>query len=443
MFEYVANQNQAAVIKLIGVGGGGGNAVEHMMAANIQGVEYICANTDAQVLSKMGAKSTIQLGTEITKGLGAGTNPDIGRQAAQEDRDHIAQVISGADMVFLTAGMGGGTGTGAIPVIASIAKDLGVLTVAVVTKPFPFEGGKRRQVAEDGLIELRQHVDSLIVVPNEKLLTNLGPNVTVLQAFKAANDVLKNAVQGIAEIITNPGLINVDFADVRSVMSEMGQAMMGTGSGHGENRAAEAARMATESPLLDDVNLKGARGILCNITAGSDLSMHEFETVGDVIESISATDANVVLGTSINNDMEGEIRVTVVASGLEGERVRKPMRVVKSTRKPREADKFSKYDEPAVSRSTNKIAPARGASSSIGRDSGRDAARGNSGRDYGRDAKRGSYNDNSGNSGRDRFDEPRRRAPAKEAVTNFDSPETKDGEMTYLDLPTFLRRQAD
>ena len=233
MFQYDANQNQAAVIKVMGVGGGGGNAVDHMMNANIQGVEYVCANTDAQVLSKMGAKNTIQLGTEITKGLGAGTNPDIGRQAAQEDRDHIAQVISGADMLFLTAGMGGGTGTGAVPVIASIAKDLGVLTVAVVTKPFPFEGGKRRKVAEDGLAELRQQVDSVIVIPNEKLLTNLPTNVTMLQAFKAANDVLKNAVQGIAEIITNPGLINVDFADVRSVMSEMGQAMMGTGSAHG------------------------------------------------------------------------------------------------------------------------------------------------------------------------------------------------------------------
>jgi len=243
---------------------------------------------------KKGAKNTIQLGSEITKGLGAGTNPDIGRQAAQEDRDHIQQVISGADMLFLTAGMGGGTGTGAIPVIASIAKDLGVLTVAVVTKPFPFEGGKRKKVAEDGLVELRQHVDSVIVVPNEKLLTNLPENVSVLQAFKAANDVLKNSVQGIAEIITNPGLINVDFADVRSVMSEMGQAMMGTGSAHGENRAADAARLATESPLLDDINLKGARGILCNITAGSDLSMREFETVGDVISSISSAPVMVV-----------------------------------------------------------------------------------------------------------------------------------------------------
>ena len=437
MFEYVANQNQAAVIKLIGVGGGGGNAVEHMMNANIHGVEYICANTDAQVLSKMGAKSTIQLGTEITKGLGAGTNPDIGRQAAQEDRDHIAQVISGADMVFLTAGMGGGTGTGAIPVIASIAKDLGVLTVAVVTKPFPFEGGKRKQVAEDGLIELRQHVDSLIVVPNEKLLTNLGPNVTVLQAFKAANDVLKNAVQGIAEIITNPGLINVDFADVRSVMSEMGQAMMGTGSGHGADRAADAARMATESPLLDDVNLKGARGILCNITAGSDLSMQEFETVGDVLESISASDANVVMGTSINNDMEGEMRVTVVASGLEGDRARKPMRVVKSTGKPRENDKFSKYDEPAVSRSGKPVAPMRAtplAETESGRGRYQEARRRDSGRGTDRDTGRGTAR----TSGR-----APARAPAREVPANYDTSDSKDGEMTYLDLPTFLRRQAD
>ena len=421
MFQYDANQNQAAVIKVMGVGGGGGNAVDHMMNANIQGVEYICANTDAQVLSKMGAKNTIQLGTEITKGLGAGTNPDIGRQAAQEDRDHIAQVIGGADMLFLTAGMGGGTGTGAIPVIASIAKDLGVLTVAVVTKPFPFEGGKRRKVAEDGLVELRQQVDSVIVIPNEKLLTNLPTNVTMLQAFKAANDVLKNAVQGIAEIITNPGLINVDFADVRSVMSEMGQAMMGTGSAHGENRAADAARLATESPLLDDVNLKGARGILCNITAGSDLSMQEFETVGDVLENISATDANVVLGTSINNEMEGEIRVTVVASGLEGERVRKPMRVVRSTdnRKSAEAKTgYGQYEKPALERS--------GSNRKVSR-------------------MRKTETADSGPSVRER--EPRefesRRTNSRPDPVSYDTSASKDGEMSYLDLPTFLRRQAD
>jgi len=422
MFQYDANQNQAAVIKVMGIGGGGGNAVDHMMNANIQGVEYICANTDAQVLSKMGAKNTIQLGTEITKGLGAGTNPDIGRQAAQEDRDHIAQVISGADMLFLTAGMGGGTGTGAIPVIASIAKDLGVLTVAVVTKPFPFEGGKRRKVAEDGLVELRQQVDSVIVIPNEKLLTNLPTNVTMLQAFKAANDVLKNAVQGIAEIITNPGLINVDFADVRSVMSEMGQAMMGTGSAHGENRAADAARLATESPLLDDVNLKGARGILCNITAGSDLSMQEFETVGDVLESISSTDANVVMGTSINNEMEGEIRVTVVASGLEGERVRKPMRVVRSNENRKSAEAktgYGQYDKPAVERSTRKVAPMRPAEMTEGRSSHRQ--------------NRPVEN---------RRSESGKRLPRPDPVS-YDTADAKDGEMTYLDLPTFLRRQAD
>ncbi len=418
MFQYDINQNQSAVIKLIGVGGGGGNAVEHMMNANIHGVEYICANTDAQVLSKMGAKSTIQLGTEITKGLGAGTNPDIGRQAAQEDRDHIAQVINGADMLFLTAGMGGGTGTGAIPVIASIAKDLGILTVAVVTKPFPFEGGKRKQVAEDGLIELRQHVDSLIIVPNEKLLTNLGPNVTVIQAFKAANDVLKNAVQGIAEIITNPGLINVDFADVRAVMLEMGQAMMGTGSGHGENRAAEAAAMATQSPLLDDINLKGARGILCNITAGADLSMHEFQSVGDILEDIAASDANVVIGTSIDKEMEGEIRVTVVATGLENERARKPMKVVKSTDKKRDpADGYRHLEKPTVSRmgETGKVHPLRGedlvetrrkATASSADDSGRGARRANPPIEY---------------AGVERGEE----------------------EIDYLDLPTFLRRQAD
>lgn len=428
MFQYDTKDPQSAVIKVMGVGGGGGNAVDHMMNANIQGVEYICVNTDAQVLSKMGAKNTIQIGSEITNGLGAGTNPDVGRQAAQEDRDHIHQVISGADMLFLTAGMGGGTGTGAIPVIASIAKDLGVLTVAVVTKPFPFEGGKRKKVAEDGLVELRQHVDSLIVVPNEKLLTNLPNNVTMLQAFKAANDVLKNAVQGIAEIITNPGLINVDFADVKSVMSEMGQAMMGTGSAHGEERAADAARSATESPLLDDINLKGARGIICNITAGADLSIREYETVGDVLAGIASTDANVVIGTSINSEMEGEIRVTVVASGLEGERLRKPMRVVRSSdgRKALDATPatggtgradiaaqagFSQYEKPAVERAARKVAPMRTTPESSGRD-------------------------------RDRGDEkPRKSRVSRPDSVSYDS--SGDGEMTYLDLPTFLRKQAD
>ena len=426
MFQCDINQNQAAVIKLIGVGGGGGNAVEHMMNANIHGVEYICANTDAQVLSKMGAKSAIQLGTEITKGLGAGTNPEIGKQAAQEDRDHIAQVISGADMLFLTAGMGGGTGTGAIPVIASIAKDLGILTVAVVTKPFPFEGGKRHQVAEEGLIELRQNVDSLIVVPNEKLLTNLGPNVTVLQAFKAANDVLKNAVQGIAEIITNPGLINVDFADVRAVMAEMGQAMMGTGSAHGEDRAAEAARQATQSPLLDDINLKGARGILCNITAGSDLGMNEFQQVGDLLEDIAAQDANVVIGTSIDNEMEGEIRVTVVATGLENDRARKkPMKVVRSSGKAVEAhaesDSFSHLEKPTVSR-IGKSRKARQVSMDVERPASRRLQREQR-------SERG----------------PERARPSRDTgpALEYAGVERDSDEIDYLDLPTFLRRQAD
>ena len=426
MFQYDINQNQAAVIKLIGVGGGGGNAVEHMMNANIHGVEYICANTDAQVLSKMGAKSAIQLGTEITKGLGAGTNPEIGKQAAQEDRDHIAEVINGADMLFLTAGMGGGTGTGAIPVIASIAKDLGILTVAVVTKPFPFEGGKRHQVAEEGLIELRQNVDSLIVVPNEKLLTNLGPNVTVLQAFKAANDVLKNAVQGIAEIITNPGLINVDFADVRAVMAEMGQAMMGTGSAHGEDRAAEAARQATQSPLLDDINLKGARGILCNITAGSDLGMNEFQQVGDLLEDIAAQDANVVIGTSIDNEMEGEIRVTVVATGLENDRARKkPMKVVRSSGKAVEAraesDTFSHLEKPTVSR-IGKSRKARQVSM-----------------DTERQASRRPQREQRSERSAERARPSRDTGPALE----YAGVERDGDEIDYLDLPTFLRRQAD
>jgi len=441
MFQYDANQTQGAVIKVIGVGGGGGNAVEHMMNSNIHGVEYVCVNTDAQALVRLGAKSTIQIGSDITRGLGAGANPDIGRQAAQEDRDHLAQIIGGADMLFLTAGMGGGTGTGAIPVIASIAKDLGVLTVAVVTKPFPFEGGKRHEHAEDGLVELRQHVDSLIVVPNKKLLTNLPKNVTVLQAFKAANDVLKNAVQGIAEIITNPGLINVDFADVRSVMAEMGQAMMGTGSAHGDNRAADAARMATESPLLDDINLKGARGILCNITCGSDFSMNEFETVGDVIESISAADANVVIGTSIDNEMEGEIRVTVVASGLEDQQLKNPLRMVKSNDSDSGLDKFGKYDEPAVGRAsrvgraTRKVAVARGSEGSTAQLERRPER-----------SERAERNDRGADRGtreRGQRSEPRRRAPSRATVSNFETSETADGEMIYLDLPTFLRKQAD
>ena len=316
MFELVETINDAPVIKLIGVGGGGCNAVEHMVVSGIEGVEFICANTDSQALSKMSSKTVLHIGQSITKGLGAGANPEIGRQAAMEDRDRIQDLIEGTDMLFITAGMGGGTGTGSIPVVAQIARELGVLTVAVVTKPFPFEGAKRMQVAQQGIEELRTHVDSLITIPNEKLLSVLGKNIGLLDAFRAANDVLRGAVQGISELITSPGLINVDFADVRTVMSEMGLAMMGSGIGRGDQRAVEAAGMAISSPLLEDIDLAGARGILVNITAGTDMAIGEFEEVGNVVKQFAADDATVVVGTAIDEELEGELRVTVVATGL-------------------------------------------------------------------------------------------------------------------------------
>ncbi|MFQ3171238.1 MAG: cell division protein FtsZ, partial [Oleispira sp.] len=296
MFELADDPQQNAVIKVIGVGGGGGNAVQHMVVNNIEGVEFICANTDSQALRKVEARSVIQLGVAVTKGLGAGANPEVGRQAAMEDRDRIAEAISGADMIFITAGMGGGTGTGGAPVVAEVAKELGILTVAVVTKPFPFEGKKRSLIAEQGLAQLAESVDSLITIPNEKLLSVLGKNSSLLDAFSAANDVLLGAVQGIADLIMRPGMINVDFADVRTVMSEMGQAMMGTGSATGDNRAREAAEMAIGSPLLEDVDLQGARGILVNVTAGLDLTLGEFTEVGQVIEEFASEHATVVIG---------------------------------------------------------------------------------------------------------------------------------------------------
>jgi len=320
-FELIDTYTQNAVIKVIGVGGGGGNALEHMVANEIEGVDFVCANTDAQALRKSSATTQLQLGTDITKGLGAGANPDVGRQAALEDRERIMEVISGADMVFITAGMGGGTGTGAAPVVAQVAKEMGILTVAVVTKPFPFEGGKRLKIADAGLEELSQHVDSLITIPNEKLLAVLGKDMSLLNAFKAANDVLLGAVQGIAELITREGMINVDFADVRTVMSEMGMAMMGTGQASGENRAIEAAKHAVSSPLLEDVDLSGARGVLVNITAGLDMTIGEFEAVGNTIKEFASDDATVVVGTVIDPEMADEIRVTVVATGLGSEKV--------------------------------------------------------------------------------------------------------------------------
>jgi len=316
MFELVDTVSQQAVIKVIGVGGGGGNAVEHMLTSDLEGVDFINANTDAQMLSRSNAATVLQIGESLTKGLGAGTDPEVGRQAAVDDRDRITAAIDGADMLFITAGMGGGTGTGAAPVIAELAKEKNILTVAVVTRPFPFEGKKRQAIADNGINELQDHVDSLIIIPNEKVLAVMGHEATMVDAFNKANEVLFNAVQGISELITRPGLINVDFADVRTVMSEMGMAMMGSATVSGENRAVEAAQRAISSPLLEDVNLHGAKGLLVNITAGPDMSIGEFEAVGNAIHEYAAADANVVIGTAFDPDMGGNLRVTMVVTGL-------------------------------------------------------------------------------------------------------------------------------
>jgi cell division protein FtsZ len=360
MFELVDNIPQNAVIKVIGVGGGGGNAVHHMISNQVDGVDFVCANTDAQALSNLKSKTILQLGSAITKGLGAGANPEIGRQAALEDRDEIAEVLAGADMVFITAGMGGGTGTGAAPIVAEVAKEMGILTVAVVTRPFPFEGKKRSAIAEQGIQSLSENVDSLITIPNEKLLDVLGKESSLLEAFKAANDVLLGAVKGIADLIMNPGMINVDFADVKTVMSEMGMAMMGTGCATGEDRAREAAESAIRSPLLEDVNLQGARGILVNITAGENLSLGEFSEVGDTIEEFASDDATVVVGTVIDPSLDDEIRVTVVATGLGGH-MQKPTKVVDNTARTTETD-YRQLDKPAVLRNRASSASAeRGA----------------------------------------------------------------------------------
>ncbi len=358
MFELVDSVPQNAVIKVVGVGGGGGNAVNHMLNSQVEGVDFVVANTDAQALKNLNARTLLQLGTGITKGLGAGANPEVGRQAALEDRDRIAEVLSGADMVFITAGMGGGTGTGAAPVVAQVAKELGILTVAVVTRPFPFEGRKRTAIATEGLKELSESVDSLITIPNEKLLPVLGKSATLLEAFKAANDVLLGAVQGIADLIIRPGMINVDFADVRTVMSEMGMAMMGTGAATGENRAAEAAETAIRSPLLEDIDLQGARGILVNITAGLDFSIGEFEEVGDAVGQYASDNATVVIGTVIDPEMSEELRVTVVATGLGPAEEKKPEQPVKQDIKPQSNGKvdYSKLDRPAVLRNRQPVA---------------------------------------------------------------------------------------
>jgi cell division protein FtsZ len=316
MFVLADTENQGAVIKVIGVGGGGGNAVSHMVNTGIEGVDFICINTDAQALKHSKVKVSLQIGCNITKGLGAGADPEVGRQAAMEDRDRIIEMIEGSDMLFITAGMGGGTGTGAAPVVAQVAKELGILTVAVVTRPFDMEGSKRSNSADQGIAELSKHVDSLITIPNQKLLTVLGGDITLLDAFKSANQVLQGAVQGIAELITRPGMINVDFADVRTVMAETGMAMMGSGVGRGENRAREAAEAAVSSPLLEDVNLSGAHGLLINVTAGPDLRTSEFSIVGDTVKQYASEDANVVVGCVIDPEMREEIRVTVVATGI-------------------------------------------------------------------------------------------------------------------------------
>ena len=383
MFELVDNIPQSAVIKVIGVGGGGGNAVHHMISNQVDGVDFICANTDSQALSNLKAKTVLQMGTTITKGLGAGANPEIGRQAALEDREQIADILSGADMVFITAGMGGGTGTGAAPIVAEVAREMGILTVAVVTRPFPFEGKKRSSIAEQGIEQLSASVDSLITIPNEKLRDVLGKEASLLEAFKAANDVLLGAVKGIADLIMHPGMINVDFADVKTVMSEMGMAMMGTGFASGEDRAREAAESAIRSPLLEDVNLQGARGILVNITAGENLSLGEFSEVGDTVEEFASDDATVVVGTVIDPTLGDEMRVTVVATGLGGNQVL-PKKVVDNTE--REETDYRQLDRPAVMR--NRPAADRGA-----------------------------------------------------AMKQAAGAETAD--MDYLDIPAFLRRQAD
>jgi cell division protein FtsZ len=396
MFELMDVDSQNAVIKVFGVGGGGGNAVNHMLKGNIEGVDFICANTDAQALQNTQVRTVMQIGSNITKGLGAGANPEIGQQAAMEDRERIAESLHGSDMVFITAGMGGGTGTGAAPVVAEIARDMGILTVAVVTKPFSFEGKKRLLVAEHGIAELAEQVDSLITIPNEKLLAVLGKNMSLLDAFKAANDVLLNAVQGIAELITRPGLINVDFADVRTVMSEMGVAMMGSGKANGEDRAREAAEAAIHSPLLEDVNLSGAKGILVNITAGLDLSIGEFDEVGNTIREFADDDATVVVGTVIDPDMHDEMRVTVVATGLGGAVQQKPA-------------------QPA----TEAASPVRLVNS-----------------DVVEPAQTPNHDDYS------KLDVPTsiRRSP-RAAQAYVEAAEDKD--MDYLDIPAFLRRQAD
>lgn len=383
-YELLDAGAENAVIKVIGVGGGGGNAVNHMVEKQIDGVQFICANTDAQALKKLNVDTIIQLGAELTKGLGAGTDPNVGQQAAEENRDRIREVIQGADMVFLTAGMGGGTGTGAIPIIAEIAKDLGILTVAVVTKPFHFEGKKKMAVAEQGIAALEKYVDSLITIPNQKLLPVLGNNISLMSAFNAANNVLLDAVQGITELITHPGMINVDFADVRTVMSGMGAAIMGTGSASGENRAREAAEKAIACPLLEDINLQGARGILVNISA-ADMMISEFDEVGNIVHEFGAEDAIIKIGTAIDSSLGDEIKVTVVATGMGSQQVAAPAPIKLAVKQAAAENDYTSFEKPTVIRKNKP--------------------------------------------------EPR--------TTRFGAQPKKDVDMDYLDIPAFLRRQAD
>lgn len=408
MFEPMMEMSDDAVIKVVGVGGGGGNAVEHMVRESIEGVEFISVNTDAQALRKTSVNSVIQIGGDITKGLGAGANPQVGRDSALEDREKIKESITGADMVFIAAGMGGGTGTGAAPVIAEVAKELNILTVAVVTKPFGFEGKKRLAFADQGIEELSKHVDSLITIPNEKLLKVYGRSVTLLEAFGYANDVLKNAVQGIAELITRPGMINVDFADVRTVMSEMGHAMMGSGVAKGEERAEEAAEAAISSPLLEDIDLAGARGVLVNITAGLDMRLDEFETVGNTVKAFASDNATVVIGTSLDPDMSDEFRVTVVATGIGSEKKPEITLVAGSAAKPKPAPVASTAAQPAAAKVESKTAQPLHKNE---------------------EAKpQPATPSNSGHAA---------------ATTSQSAAPKADKESGYLDIPAFLRRQAD
>ncbi len=407
MFEFVDTCTSNAVIKVIGVGGGGGNAIDHMVMAGMEDVEFISANTDAQALKNSSAKTILQLGDNITKGLGAGANPDIGREAAKEDRERIMEVLNGADMVFLTAGMGGGTGTGGIPVVAECAKELGILTVGVVTKPFPFEGPKRAAIANEGIAELSKYVDSLIIVPNSRLLAVLGKNASLLDAFKKANDVLKDAVQGVSELITKQGMMNVDFADVRTVMSEMGMAMMGSGVAQGDSRAKEAVEAAMSCPFLEDVNLSGARGMLVNITAGLDMSMGEFEEIGNTARGLASDGATVIVGTVFEADMGDELRVTIVATGLD-------------KANPAAAEKVEASKRESVEKSAPVVAPESEISEKVEREPVRlntkDAV------DNGK-LEFGVFNPN--------------RAP------RINQDRLDHDNLEYLEIPAFLRRQAD